>query len=130
MSCNMEAELTAYVDEELGPAETLDLRAHLLGCADCRSTEALLRRTVQTLAALPAFEPSLGLRRTVLTQVEATPARLGERLGRWLRPRGSDRRESSHAARSPDGRSPGRARDPERSPGPRSAAWCMSRLPD
>lgn len=86
MSCNMEAELTAYVDEELGPAETLALRAHLLGCADCRSTEALLRRTVQTLAALPAFEPSLGLRRTVLTQVEATPARLGERLGRWLRP--------------------------------------------
>jgi anti-sigma factor RsiW len=86
MSCNVEAELTAYVDGELGPAETSTVRAHLLGCADCRSTEALLRRTVQTLAALPAFEPSLGLRRTVLSEVEATPAPLGMRWGTWLRP--------------------------------------------
>jgi anti-sigma factor RsiW len=86
MSCNLEAELTAYVDGELGPAETSTVRAHLLGCADCRSTEALLRRTVQTLAALPAFEPSLGLRRTVLTKVEATPAPVRERLARFLRP--------------------------------------------
>jgi anti-sigma factor RsiW len=86
MSCNVEAELTAYVDGELGPAEASVVRTHLQGCADCRATEALLRRTVQTLEALPAFEPSLGLRRTVLSRVEASPAPLGQRLGRWLRP--------------------------------------------
>ena len=86
MSCNLEVELTAYVDGELGPTEASAVRAHLVGCADCRSTEALLRQTVQTLATLPDFEPSLGLRRSVLTEVEATPAPLGFGLSRWLRP--------------------------------------------
>ncbi len=86
MSCNLEMELTAYVDGELGPTEASAVRAHLVGCADCRSTEALLRQTVQTLATLPDFEPSLGLRRSVLTEVEATPAPLGVGLSRWLRP--------------------------------------------
>ena len=86
MSCNLEAELTAYVDAELGPAEASAVRAHLVGCADCRSTEALLRKTLHTLSALPAFEPSPGLRRTVLGAVESTPAPWGLGLSRWLRP--------------------------------------------
>ena len=86
MSCNLEAELTAYVDGELSPAQTTAVRLHLGTCADCRSTEALLRRTVQTLEALPSFEPSLALRRSVLHQVEAIPAPLRQRLGSWLKP--------------------------------------------
>jgi anti-sigma factor RsiW len=86
MSCKVEAELTAYVDGELAAAQASAVRAHLLLCAYCRSTETLLRQTVHTLAALPAFEPSTGLRRTVLREVDAAPARLGLRLRRWLRP--------------------------------------------
>jgi anti-sigma factor RsiW len=86
MSCNVEAELTAYVDGELAAAQATAVRAHLLVCADCRSTEGLLRRTVHTLAALPAFEPSTELRRTVLGEVDAAPGPFGQRLSRWLRP--------------------------------------------
>jgi anti-sigma factor RsiW len=86
MSCKLEEEMTAYVDGELGAAEAETVRTHLTGCADCRATEALLRRTLLTLKALPAFEPSLGLRRSVLGRLDAVPAPFGERLKGWLRP--------------------------------------------
>ena len=86
MSCKLEAELTAYVDEELDAVQAKTVHAHLTGCADCRATEALLRRTVEVLGTLPAFEPSVGLRRTVLSRLDAAPPSLGERLRAWLRP--------------------------------------------
>lgn len=86
MSCKLQEELTAYVDGELSPAQTAAVSTHLGTCADCRTTEALLRRTVQTVQTLPAFEPSVGLRRSVLNQVEAIPGPLRERLRHWLRP--------------------------------------------
>ena len=86
MSCKLEEELTAYVDGELDPSDARTVRAHLAGCADCRATEALLRRTVQVLEALPAFEPSLGLRRAVLNRVDTTRAPFAERFRGWLRP--------------------------------------------
>jgi anti-sigma factor RsiW len=86
MSCKVEEELTAYVDGELTPEETKTVRAHLAGCADCQSTEALLRRTLHSLEALPAFEPSLGLRRSVLNRLDAVPAPFRERFRAWLRP--------------------------------------------
>jgi anti-sigma factor RsiW len=86
MSCKLEAELTAYVDGELAAPQASAVRAHLLLCADCRTTELLLRQTVHRLAALPSFEPSIGLRRTVLQKVDAAPAPWGQRLRRWLRP--------------------------------------------
>jgi anti-sigma factor RsiW len=85
MSCTLEDELTAYVDGELGAAEASRVRAHLAGCAHCRATEALLRRAVDSLSALPAFEPSLGLRRSVLGQLDnVVPFR--QRLRGWLSP--------------------------------------------
>ena len=86
MSCKLETELTAYLDGELAPAEVSAVRAHLAVCADCRSTEALLRDTLRTLEALPAFEPSAGLRRTVLQRLDGQPASFGERLRALLRP--------------------------------------------
>jgi anti-sigma factor RsiW len=86
MSCKVEAELTAYLDGELNPIAAKAVQAHLVGCADCQATEALLRRTLVTLSALPAFEPSLGLRRSVLNGLDSVPAPLAERWRRWLRP--------------------------------------------
>jgi anti-sigma factor RsiW len=86
MSCKVEAELTAYLDGELTPVAAKAVQAHLPGCADCRATEALLRRTLETLSALPAFEPSMGLRRSVLNGLDSVPAPLTERFRRWLRP--------------------------------------------
>ena len=86
MSCTVEHELTAYVDGELSVVEAARVRTHLGSCAHCRATEALLRRTVVELAALPAFEPSPALRRRVLAEVEALPRPWPERLRTWLRP--------------------------------------------
>jgi len=86
MSCTVEGDLTAYVDGELSIVEAARVRAHLATCSGCRSTEALLRRTVAELAALPAFEPSVGLRRRVLSEVETLPRPWSERLLHLLRP--------------------------------------------
>jgi anti-sigma factor RsiW len=86
MSCTVEEELTAYVDGELSAVEAARVRTHLTSCGDCRATEALLRRTLTELAALPAFEPSSGLRRRVMAQVELLPRPWTERFRHWLRP--------------------------------------------
>ena len=86
MSCTVEDELTAYVDGELSVVEAARVRTHLGSCADCRATETLLRRTLAELATLPAFEPSVGLRRRVLSEVEALPRPWLDRLRAWFRP--------------------------------------------
>lgn len=86
MSCTVEHELTAYLDGELSDVEAARVRGHLTSCPDCRTTEALLRRTVTALAALPGYEPSAALRRRVLAEVEALPRPWPERLGHWFRP--------------------------------------------
>jgi anti-sigma factor RsiW len=86
MSCTVEDDLTAYLDGELSVVEAARVRTHLASCADCRTTEALLRRTVTEVTALPAFEPSVGLRRRVLAEVEALPRPWRSRIGTWFRP--------------------------------------------
>ncbi len=86
MSCTVEDELTAYLDGELSAVEAARVRDHLSSCSDCRATEALLNRTLTELATLPAFEPSPGLRRRVLAEVDALPRPWPERLRQWLRP--------------------------------------------
>ena len=86
MSCTVEDELTAYVDGELSAVEAARVRGHLTSCAGCRATEVLLRRTMSEMAALPAFEPSPGLRRRLLAEVEALPRPWPERVRGWLRP--------------------------------------------
>lgn len=86
MSCAVEDELTAFVDGELSAAEAARVRGHLASCADCRSTEVLLRRTLSELSALPEFHPSPALRRRVLAEVDALPRPWPERMRSWLRP--------------------------------------------
>lgn len=63
--------LTAYVDGELPEAEARALEARLAADPDLRALEQSLRRTVALVKALPAPEPSAGLRRRVLAAVEA-----------------------------------------------------------
>src|SRR4029453_15079769 len=86
MSCTVEDELTAYVDGELSAVEAARGRTHLTSRGPRRATQALLRRTVTELAALPAFEPSVALRRRVLAQVESLPRPWTEQFRHWLRP--------------------------------------------
>ncbi|MFL5344871.1 MAG: anti-sigma factor family protein [Hyalangium sp.] len=86
MSCAFEEELTAYIDGELPAPRRTEVEAHLGTCAECRSTEALLRRTLSQLALLPEFKPSPDTRRAVLAKVDALPPPLRERLKALLRP--------------------------------------------
>jgi anti-sigma factor RsiW len=86
MSCGFEEELTAYIDGELPATRREQVEAHLGTCAECRSTEALLRRTVTSLAQLPEFVPSADARRQVLAKIEALPPPMKERLLALLRP--------------------------------------------
>jgi anti-sigma factor RsiW len=86
MSCAFEEDLTAYVDGERPAARRAEVEAHLGTCEECRSTEALLRRTLSSLAALPEFKPSMDTRRAVLAKVDALPLPLRERLKALLKP--------------------------------------------
>lgn len=86
MSCAFEEDLTAYVDGELPAVRHAQVESHLGTCEACRSTEALLRRTLTSLAALPEFKPSRDTRRAVLAKVDALPLPLAERLKALLRP--------------------------------------------
>lgn len=86
MSCAFEEDLTAYLDGELPAPRRAEVETHLGTCAECRSTEALLRRTLSQLEALPEFKPSPDTRRAVLAKVDALPPPLRERLKALLRP--------------------------------------------
>jgi anti-sigma factor RsiW len=86
MSCTFEEDLTAYVDGELLPARRAEVETHLPGCLACRSTEALLRRTVARLAELPGPVLSTATRRQVLARIDELPVPLRQRLLALLRP--------------------------------------------
>jgi anti-sigma factor RsiW len=88
--CPVNEHLTAYVDDELAPADRARFEGHLGTCAVCPGELALLRRALPPLRALPRLEPSADLRRRVLTNL--TPARpsFWERLALgWAAPLGS-----------------------------------------
>lgn len=85
MSCTFEEDLTAYVDRELSPQRHKQVEAHLETCGSCKATQALLQTTIAQLALLPAFEPSVGIRRSVLNRIDE-PAGVMDRVRDFLRP--------------------------------------------
>ena len=86
MSCGYEEDLTAYLDGELSPSRREEVSRHLSACSACHQVEAGLRRAVEHLATLPAFEPSAALRRAVLNRLDEEPTGLLVRLRAWFRP--------------------------------------------
>jgi len=72
--CPRTDQAVAWALHVLEPGEEHDVRAHLAGCAECRSTVA---ETEDTLAALggglPPEEPPAGLRDRILDVAAATP---------------------------------------------------------
>lgn len=71
---HVDADLSAYLDGELAPAEGSRVAAHLDGCARCRARLAELRATATLIAGLPLSRPSRSL-----------VPRVGARWN-WLRP--------------------------------------------
>lgn len=58
MPCELQNDVTAYVDDALPPKRRDALRAHLQGCAECRGLERRLRQSLAALARLAAPVPS------------------------------------------------------------------------
>jgi anti-sigma factor RsiW len=85
MSCEFEEDLTAYLDRELPPLRHRQLEAHLPSCQGCTDTVALLRRTLEAVASLPAFVPPAQLRRDVLHRISEEPRGWLDRLKAALR---------------------------------------------
>ncbi len=84
---NWSAELTAYIDDELGPDEVRALEAALEKAPALRALEQKLRRTVARVEALPPLPSSaIALRRQVLNAIDAEPRPFPERLRAWLTP--------------------------------------------
>ncbi|MEK6620466.1 MAG: zf-HC2 domain-containing protein [Chloroflexota bacterium] len=74
MTDHLGADLSAYLDGALAPAERAGVQSHLDACSPCRARLEELRATASLLAALPSPRPSRGL-----------APRFVERLN-WLRP--------------------------------------------
>jgi anti-sigma factor RsiW len=68
------AQLSAYLDEALGPADRAAIDAHLDTCASCRARLGELRATVSLIGALPDLAPT----RRLTPRVAPAPA--------WLAP--------------------------------------------
>lgn len=65
--------LSPYLDRELTGHQTLDIRAHLEACPNCRQELESLRRLKITVAELPEFEPTAQLQAR-LSQIAASPS--------------------------------------------------------
>lgn len=58
---HVSADLSAYLDQELAPAEQARVSAHLEGCRRCAKQLADLRATATLMAALPPLRPPRSL---------------------------------------------------------------------
>ena len=74
METHPRAQLSAYLDGALAPADRTAVDAHLHTCDDCRERLAELRTVASLIGALPALAPS----RRLVPRVAAAPA--------WLAP--------------------------------------------
>ncbi|HSE95451.1 MAG TPA: anti-sigma factor, partial [Methylomirabilota bacterium] len=86
MSCDdVQADLSALLDEALGPAERARVEAHIMDCSDCRRELDRLRQTVALLRGLEPVRAPAGFVERVLAAAGPAPGvAWPARLGRWL----------------------------------------------
>ncbi|HET9982304.1 MAG TPA: zf-HC2 domain-containing protein [Longimicrobiales bacterium] len=80
-------QLEAYVEETLDEAQQAVLESHLLGCPRCQAELEEWRGLFAALSSMPGLEPSLGFADRIMAGVtlpQPAPARLAERVRRWL----------------------------------------------
>lgn len=85
MSCdNFEEKISAFVDKELSPSETVSVARHIETCAQCHREVRLLgkMKSVARGIAGPAMPDSL--RQTLLAQARKSQRREAFSLWRWL----------------------------------------------
>jgi hypothetical protein len=66
--------LSAYIDDEMAPAERARLVEHLAACAECTATLGELQAVIAAAAALPDAEPATDLWPAIATRIEAATA--------------------------------------------------------
>jgi hypothetical protein len=77
MNCDeVQAQLSAYLDGRLDETHRRAVESHLASCSHCRAEAAALRRTIESVSALPPVEPPPGFSQRVMAQVreEARPS--------------------------------------------------------
>jgi hypothetical protein len=86
MRCDdVQADLSALLDEALEPAERARVEAHIMGCPDCRRELDRLRQTVALLRGLEPLRAPAGFVERVLGAAGPAPGSWWPaRLGRWL----------------------------------------------
>jgi anti-sigma factor RsiW len=80
------ADAAVYVLRAMEPAEELEYRDHLAGCAECREEVAALQQVVDALAlSAPQYAAPATLRDSVLRSIDADqPERPSRRRVRWF----------------------------------------------
>jgi hypothetical protein len=79
MNCKeVREQASAYLDQELGPADAAQLEQHLVGCVDCRQEIETLRKTVSLVGGLDPIETSTNFLGKVHEKIErgAKPRRI------------------------------------------------------
>jgi hypothetical protein len=75
-----EAQLNEYLDNTLAALARAQMRAHLTGCADCRTRLACLQAVFQALDTLPEEMPERDLTASILRALPRSFSRLAWRL--------------------------------------------------
>ncbi len=87
--CQDETWLSAYLDDELSPADASAVRGHLAGCPVCRQHLADFKAIDEMTRTLPNLEPSDGFERTfwskvaILEEKRKIPSWLAYLLSGW-----------------------------------------------
>jgi len=79
MNCKeVREQASAYLDQEMGPADAAELEQHLVGCVDCRQEIETLRKTVSLVGGLGPIETSTNFLGKVHEKIErgAKPRRI------------------------------------------------------
>jgi hypothetical protein len=84
MNCLSLERLYAFLEGELSPAESRDIKGHLAACPTCRDAVEERRRMLQAIETLPTFEVPPDFAKGVMDRISAAPAKAQVSFVRWI----------------------------------------------
>jgi hypothetical protein len=70
MNCQeAQARISEYLDSSLGATQLAIVQSHLASCPSCQEEAALLKETIEQVAALPSMDPPLGFNQRIMARV-------------------------------------------------------------